>query len=62
MRHILNQLNYFSHQQEAAYIASLPCVSAGKLSVICLSILRYTFHFVSAGEERGGIVFIVTKT
>ena len=45
-----------------AYIASLPCVSAGKLSVICLSILRYTFHFVLAGDDQGVLVLIVTKT
>ena len=45
-----------------AYIANLPCVSAGKLDVICLSILRYTFHFVSVGDDQAVIVLSVTKT
>ena len=62
MRHILNQLNYFlSPTRSGLYCYSTLCVS-GQTSVICLSILRYTFHFVSAGEERGGLVLIVTKT
>ena len=45
-----------------AYIANLPCVSAGKLNVICLSILRYTFHFVSVGDDQEAIDLTVTKT
>ena len=45
-----------------AYIANLPCVSAGKLSVIYLFILRYTFHFVSVGDDQTVRVLIVTKT
>ena len=45
-----------------AYIANLPCVSVGKLNVVCLSILRYTFHFVSVGDDQAVIVLSVTKT
>ena len=45
-----------------AYIANLPCVSAGKLSVIYLFILRYTFHFVSVLDDQAVRVLIVTKT
>ena len=45
-----------------AYITSLPCVSVGKLSVIYLFVLRYTFHFVSVGDDQAVVVSIVTKT
>ena len=53
---------YFLPLTRSAYIANLPCVSAGKLNVICLSILRYTFHFVSVGDDQAVIVLSVTKT